>query len=276
MTANGRIKSQQRNWATRVGRKVDARGYVPKVEDNLWRPLHAETRNEFEQASGNELRGQGKRPAKLRALHSSAALACNVFDFWRDRDRSALAKALGLDGAITGLSFEMKLPTGLVGTPPNLDVFLTLQSGASVAIESKFTELYASRPSASPFKAKYFPKGRKLWVDVGLPRCQELAAAVNRGRSKFEVLAPAQLLKHALGIATQHRDSGALLYLFYDDPGPEGSRHREEVSRFTDLLAGEAGFRALSYQHLFQGIRSLNTPDGASYIQYLHDRYFPA
>jgi len=276
VTALGRIRTQQRKWATGIGLKVDARDYVPKVEDNLWRPLHAETRKEFEQASGNELRGQGKRPAKMRALHSSAALACNVFDFWRDRDKSALAKALGLDEAITRLSFEMQLPTGLVGTPPNLDLFLALDSGASVAIESKFTEFYESRPSASPFKAKYFPKGRKLWVDVGLPRCQELAAAVNRGRSKFEVLAPAQLLKHALGIATQHRDGGALLYLFYDDPGTEGSRHREEVSEFTDLLGGEVAFRAISYQHLFQGIGSLNTPDGSSYTQYLRSRYFPA
>ena len=267
MRVAARIRDQQRQWAKQAGQKPDAKGYVRKVEDNLWRPLHAETRKEFERASGNELRGFGKRPAKLRALHSSAALACNFFDFWRDRDKSALAKALGLDRAIATLSFEMKLPTGLVGTPPNLDLFLTLQSGASVAIESKFTELYASRRSASPFKPKYFPKRHNLWTEVGLPRCQALAADIHRGRTKFELLAPAQLLKHALGIATQHPNRGALLYLFYDDLGPEGSRHRDELSTFMDLLGGEVGFRALSYQQLFEGIGSLNSPDGSSYIQ---------
>ena len=106
MRVAARIRDQQRQWAKQAGHKPDAKGYVRKVEDNLWRPLHPETRKEFETGSGNELRGQGKRPAKLLALHSSAALACNVFDFWRDRDKSALAKALGLDKAIATLAFE--------------------------------------------------------------------------------------------------------------------------------------------------------------------------
>jgi hypothetical protein len=275
MNAATQIRNQQRQWAKHAGHKADLRGYVRKVDDNLWRPLHPETRREFEQASGNELRGQRTRPAKLRALHSSAALACNVFDFWRDRDKRTLARALGLDEAISSLSFEVKLSTGLVGTPPNLDVFLTLASGRSVAIESKFTELYASRSSATPFKAKYFPKSRKLWAEVGLPRCQDLAAAVDRGRTEFEILAPAQLLKHALGIATQHRDRGALLYVFYDVAGSEGAQHRKEMAVFTDLVGGELGFRGLSYQDLFQGLGSFETPEESSFIRYLRERYFP-
>lgn len=274
MGASARIREQQLQWAKQAGLKPDAKGYVPKVEDNLWRPLHPDTRNEFERASGNELRGRGKRPAKMRALHSSAVLACNVFDFWRDRDKTALGKALGLDSAVAQLSFEKQLPTGLVGTPPNLDVFLTLQSGAGVAIESKFTEVYASRSSAAPFKGKYFPKGRKLWADLGLPRCQALAAGVSRRRNRFETLAPAQLLKHALGIA-KHTDRGILLYLYYDDPGPEGAKHRDEVRVFADLLGGEVGFRAVSYQEVVRRLGSLNTPDRLSYLEYVRTRYLP-
>ena len=276
MNAAARIKDRQRQWAKQAGHKPDAKGYVRKVETNLWRPLHSETRKEFERASGNELRGQGNRPAKMRALHSSAALACNVFDFWRDRDKGALAKALVLDRAITSLSFEMQLPTGLVGTPPNLDLFLTLQSGASIAIESKFTEAYGSRRAAAPFKVKYFPKGRGLWADAGLPNAQKLAVALKRDSRMFEALDAPQLLKHALGVARQYPGGGRLLYLFYDDPGPEGARHREEVSEFTSALAGELRFRALSYQEVFEGLKSMDTPEGLSYVMYLRERYFRA
>ncbi len=156
-------------------------GYVRRIDYNLWRPLHSETHEELERGSGNELHGHGKRPAKMRAVHSSAALACNFFDFWRDRNKSVLTVALAVDSVITGLR----------GTPP------------------------------------------------------------------------------------QHR-GGALLYLFYDDAGAEGARHREEVSVFTELLGGEMGFRALSYQQVFKGLQALDSGDGLAYIEYLRSRYFPA
>jgi len=161
---------------------------VASIEANLWRPLHPQTRKEFEEGKGSELRERKNGPAKMRALHSSAALACNVFDFWRDRDNTGLGHALGLDSAVTDLRFEMHLPTGLEGNPPNLDVFLTLESGEFVAVESKFTEQYAGKSSAAPFKRKYFPAGAGLWAKAGLPQCQALAGALDAGGQTFNSL----------------------------------------------------------------------------------------
>jgi len=273
MSAATRIKAQQLQWARRAGLKPDAKGYVRRIDDNLRSPLRPETRKDFERGSGDELHDHGKRPAKMRALYSSAALACNFFDFWRDRDTGVLAQALGLDAAIAKLSFEMQLPTGLPGTPPNLDLFLTLQSGVYVAIESKFTELYATRRKAAPFKPKYFPKGCGVWAAALLPNCQQLATDLRRKRASFPHLDTAQLLKHALGLATQHPGRGTLLYLYYDDNGPEGAQHRTELSRFTESLGGELGFRGLSYQDLLARLMPLDIPDGSSYKTYLSERY---
>ena len=80
------------------------------------------------------------RPAKMKALHSSSALAVNFFDLWTGRDPDPLKKALNLDKEILDIQFERQYPTGLAGNPPNLDVALDLEGGLTLAIESKFSE----------------------------------------------------------------------------------------------------------------------------------------
>jgi hypothetical protein len=52
------------------------------VVDNLFQALNESTRKAFEQGSGSELQDTASRPAKIKALHSSSALAVNFFDRW--------------------------------------------------------------------------------------------------------------------------------------------------------------------------------------------------
>src|SRR5437899_1388570 len=104
MSVVSQIRDRQRRWAIRAGHKPNEKGYLGTIADNLWHPLSVQTRKEFERGKGSELRGDAKRPAKMRALHSSAALACNFFDFWRDRDKAVLSKALSLPETATSLS----------------------------------------------------------------------------------------------------------------------------------------------------------------------------
>lgn len=77
------------------------------------------SREEFEAADGRELRYHDGEPPKMHAVHSSSALAVNVFDYWRQiRDVSgngqalrSIASACGVPcTGIDNLHFEQKRP----------------------------------------------------------------------------------------------------------------------------------------------------------------------
>jgi hypothetical protein len=214
-------------------------------------------------------------PAKMRALHSSAALAVNVFDYWTDRPKEPLWRALSIKDA-TDFLFEEEFETGLPGTPPTLDLAVRRPDGASVGVESKFTEWLTRRPkNEEPLKQKYFDGGCRRWEDVGLPRCQELAESLHTAGTRYEYLHAAQLLKHCLGLATQQlKTRVALLYLFYDAPGKESATHHSESRAFGDAIAEDLDFSVLTYQDLFRRLCRERTCDSSEYLDYLAERYF--
>jgi len=213
----------------------------------------------------------------MQALHSSSALACNVFDYWRGRDTGPLAAALGINAPICSIRFEQKFPTGLRGRAPNLDVVAQPASGPVLAIESKFLEPYSGR-SKSGFKGKYFESKSvriHLWSAVGLRACQEHAEAIEAGTQKYLWLHAEQLLKHILGLSR----TGApwsLLYLWYDPKGAVGSQHRDEAQSFAKAVSQDGvGFNTMTYQELFAKVASGAGANHAQYVAYLRDRYFP-
>lgn len=275
MTSKREVLRQQRRWAKSRGLAPDARGYLPTVEANLFRPMSASARADFERGDGTELEETATRPAKMRALHSSAALVVNVFDHFARANPAPLLRALGISSELAApLSFEARFPTGLRGNPPNLDVALELASGKVVGIESKFTEwLTPKANSKAAFKSKYF-EGGESWRDKGLPECQALAVDLQIRRERFRFLDAPQLLKHALGLATQRTGNFTLHYLYFDVPGRSSAVHREEVRRFDEGVGREIAFEALAYQDLFRALRVREDVDG-QYIGYLRDRYFP-
>ena len=190
------IKEQQLSWAERAGIKSDEKGYCYRLDENLFHPLSSCSRLDYASGDGAELGKEGKR-GKILALHSSAALACNFFDYWRGRNLEGLAQAFGTT-ELCDIGFERKFPTGLRGNAPNLDVVLYESDGGILAIESKFME---------PFqKSKYFEKA-DTWARarVELPGCQVLADEIRQNRAQFELLDVAQLLKHMLGLASNQQ-----------------------------------------------------------------------
>jgi len=272
------VLRRQRRWAARAGLVADNRGFLEGVDANLRRPLSAVARADFASGGRSELRPRGSRPAKMQALHSSAALVANVFDHWSDRDARPLLDALGIAAGLRDerpIRFEAQFPTGLRGNSPNLDVALWLDTGRVVGIESKFTEWLTPKPAGRPaFKDKYFEDDASLWRDRGLPACQWLAVDLQCGAERFRYLDAAQLLKHGLGLATQMQQQFALGYVYYDVPGAAGSAHRAEVERFAERVGAELGFRVWSYQALYAGLAATGGVD-ASYLAYLAARYFP-
>ena len=270
MDAVQEIKHAQQDWARSKGIPFDTRGYVRDVEANLWKPLSARARVAFKEGSGSELQ------SKVRALHSSATLAANFFDYWTDRDKAPLLSALGINSAgAVSLDFEAQFPTGLQGTPPHLEVAITFSSGAVVAVEAKFTEpLQRSTAGKSEFRPSYFRCPGGHWTTQGLPACQTLAEELHEGRHRFEFLDPWQLLKHALGLATQLGGRFSLCYLYYDCPGERAEAHKREIDHFARQVRHETRFKAITYQDIYSKLRASDQAD-PEYLDYLGARYFP-
>jgi len=211
----------------------------------------------------------------MQALHSSSALACNVFDYWRGRDTLALAQALDVPAPICSLGFERKYPTGLRGKAPNLDVVLQPAAGPVLAIESKFLEPYARQSAKSGFKAKYCKSEPGLWQVLGYPACQKLARSWYEGHHPNTWLHGEQLLKHILGLSRTARE-WVLLYLWYEVAGETSAQHAEDIDRFSRCATGDGvAFKSMSYQELFRRLHRAGEQRDAEYIQYLKERYFP-
>ena len=267
-----RVRDDQRSWAQGRGLTVDSDGYTGSLDENLFRPICPETMADFDTGDGGELGAPGRR-GKMQALHSSSALACNVFDHWRGRDTSALAQAFGIDGGIASIAFERKFPTGLSGTAPNLDVVLAAPSGRLTAIECKFLEPYGGH--ASDFKASYFEAQPGLWQAAGYPSCQGLAEQLYGGEQNFRWLNAPQLLKHILGLHKTAPPDWSLVYLWYKVPGREGDAHAAEAADFAAVaLADGIDFRTLSYQCLYRRLQDSGSAEDRDYLKYLEERYF--
>jgi len=260
----------QIQWATQANVRVDRAGHTDSVDANLWRPLSPRSRIVFRQAAGAALE------ERLRSLHSSSALVANVFDYWSVQDATPLAKALGVQGVIDGIEFEAPTAAGLPSQTLNLDVCLTLTDGRSVGIESKFGEWLTPRvPGSGLMRPKTADVTARRWADGGLPRCQALAEAMHAGKRSFRYLDATQLLQHALTLAGQPGHHGfALWYLYYAWDVPQAQQHAHELDVFATEVGAELGFRALTYQSMFDALKQASGRWHADYITYLQRRYF--
>jgi len=131
-------------WSTRCHRALhqalaayrptatfDQLGYLTDVRDNFLPGIELEDiRSDFEAGAGRELKG------KMRAPHSSSALAVNTFGRWSEEPSSLCICG---QTAFESLKFEQLCSTGLGGTAPHLDV-LAVGPEAVVAVESKCLE----------------------------------------------------------------------------------------------------------------------------------------
>ena len=271
------IMSHQRRWAVQNDLElVEDRRYLPTVRENLFAPLSKATKRAFELGGGKELEDTDKRPAKMRALHSSSALVCNLFDYWITNDTNAIGRCLGLEENPQEIRFEVKLPTGLGGTPPTPDLLIIDQSDCTTIVESKFTEPFRPKryggKKRPPFAKSYFDDPEGIWRKLGLPRCQTLAKRLSHGERLFHHLDAPQLLKHAIGLKRAY-PTGALTLLWFDLVHAEGSALRREIQKFEKLVDDELGFNAIRHQTVFQMLRAEALAD-PNHLSYLESRYF--
>ena len=266
------IKRRQQAWAHRQQRTLDKDGYCGCADDNIFQGLSNAARKDLIRGGGGELSPEGER-GKFQAAHSSAALACNWFDYWRERDFTVLSTALGGESPFVTLRLEAHVPTGMRGADANLDVLLTTADGRLFAIESKFAEPYTPSPAKFTLKPQYFSNQRLRWTEVGLPGCQVVAERLRTGRHDFSVLDVAQLLKHMLALG-RTGSRWTLCCLWYEVPGSAADAHRTDLRSFAAQIGADAShFIALTYQELFSRMERLAGEEHAEYMAYRRDRY---
>ena len=287
MNAIEYIQTKQQIWAKSqginlIGSKGD-RGkkiYTTALNENLFLPMNSTVKQAFDEGDGNELNQYDGFPAKMQALHSSSALAVNVFQYWMTKNISTIASACGLckkdNTSPKSISFEKKFEINKnFKFSPNIDVVIenSINFNFKVfAIEWKFTEPYSTMGHTG-LKEKYISL-ESIWDDI--PNIYQLAQRISPNDNDFNFFHPAQLIKHILGLKRKYGKNGfRLLYLWYDTPGEECFRHKEEIEKFTKICKDDGvKFHSISYQELILRLRKDCLDEHGEYINYLSNRYF--
>lgn len=252
-------------WARSQGLELNPIGTgFARLGDALFIPMDAESRQEFADGAGRELR-------RMHSLRSSTGLAYNVFAPWKPVP-TQVATLLGGEVAYTKLGFERKYPTGVSSRHPHLDVVISddLDSESMpIAVEAKFLEIY-HEPKPADFSRRYL-ESVELWD--GLPNLRSLGERLAANPATFQRLGAAQLVKHTLGLAREYGHNGfRLVYLWYDFFGEAADTHRSEVERFVEMVATDISFTVVTYQDLYEQLTSLEEPK-PGYFRYLAGRY---
>jgi hypothetical protein len=244
---------------------VDAKGYVNNSRENLLQPEWMELIiKDYEEGGGKELK------LKFRAVHSSAALAANNFArFKQDPGQLVIIGKSGFNCVV----LEKKLPTGLQGIPPNLDVYFENRDSC-IAIESKLLEILS-------LKKPHFSTN---YCRDQLPLCEPkwLNLIESAPKASETYLDTAQLVKHYLGLIYHLKKNKIdkkhiLLYLYWKPTNAseieEYQKHDQEVKEFKDMVTGSSvEFISMSYSELWEAWSK--EPSLADHAKKLMERYF--
>ena len=231
-------RAKQALWQI-SGLPHDRHGYVTDPQTNLVAGVTTEMiKGDFDNGSGQEWL------SKIRAIHSSSALAANTFGRWKsDPARLTFAGSTGFAAP----TLEAKCPTGLPGTPPNLDILLNSED-VVIGIESKFLEPLT--PTVPQFSDSY-AKDR-------LPLCEDVwwTLLENVRRWPASHLDAAQLIKHYLGLRRtfSNRRKVVLAFLYWKplnaDSFDEYSRLADDLEKLSVAVQGAESVRFIYLDYL--------------------------
>ena len=248
-----------------VGVARDEAGYVDRIEDNLSTVINWQhVRPFFAQGAGGEIDDRDDEKAKMRAIHSSSALAVNAFGHWLGREGEL---TLCGQSGFKSLSFEAKCPTGLQGTPPHLDVLAEADEWV-VGVESKCLEPLTDHKAV--FAASYDSLRETLGDDPWFALMEQLRS----NPTSYRRLDVAQLAKHSFGLSHSYpAKRKSLLYVYWEPSNwqelAEYRTHREEIARLKAVVAGaHVRFHSKSYPELWREWES-----SIEECQWLRDRY---
>lgn len=220
---------------------VDHNGYLSDIKANLIPNVTiSDFKADLNSGSGNELKN------KFKAIHSSSALAINHFGYFK---RNIEELELLSIGEFSKICFEKKLPTGLKGTPPNLDLYIE-NSNYLIGIESKYLEYLHSKKMefSQSYQKRNLPYLNDIWFNL-----------ISKYQGQTMNLDVAQLIKHSIGLFKSSIESGlqpCLFYLFWEpenyDENPLFAMHRQELMAFSkEISQTEINFKWQSYPELW-------------------------
>ncbi len=286
MNALSYIKIKQIYWAKRHGLKLSgskgAKGlpiYTEKLEDNLFESLTKSTQTQFESGDGGEIYDSANRVAKMKALHSSSAIAVNIFQYWDKINKVyQVAHACGLcnkgNQTAEKIKFEEKFSISKsFQFCPNIDVVIENNAKGQYeifAIESKFSEAYGGYKHKG-IDQQYIEL--PIWDDI--PNIYNFAQSISPDDKDYKYLHPAQLIKHILGLKNKYgKKAFRLLYLWYDVHGNESYFHRKEIERFSEIAKKDGiKFSNISYQKLLSNLAKHYYDGNEKYFNYITNRY---
>jgi len=251
------LRKELGDAAFRSGTSHD--GHLAEWQSNLMPGIDADlVYQDLSDGSGGELKDKPDgTPAKFCAPYSSSALCVNSFGL--ARIDAALLSVAGLT-AFGSCKFEQKLPTGLDGTPPNLDLVAS-SPDLFLAVESKFLEPLGKK------KAEFAESYRCAYAECGDAVLNRAYQSVASGSEAFAYLDVAQLLKHSLGVLKHSEELPAkvLLYAYWEPTNAVELEpfvsHWAEIERFKTIMAGSnVEFRAVSYRWLWNSWRIAGQP----------------
>ncbi|ROL60440.1 hypothetical protein D9V86_09395 [Bacteroidetes/Chlorobi group bacterium ChocPot_Mid] len=220
-------------------------GYVNCWKENLLSGLDVKAvESDLKSGSGQEL------DKKFRAIYSSSALCVNNFGILKDAKLCSNFELLGQTG-FAPVVFEKKLPTGLKGTPPNLDAYFE-NDKCIICIESKYTEHFKKK------KAKFKPKyeDNKDKILSYLP--ESFWKVKERYMNYYGYLDIAQLLKHTIGLINNRNGKQPhLLYIYWQPENQDSidvcNEHQKELEEFQEQMKTltEISFHAMSYSEFW-------------------------
>ncbi|HYF66710.1 MAG TPA: hypothetical protein VD884_01180 [Ohtaekwangia sp.] len=220
---------------------VDSRGYVADIRDNLIATVSlGDFQENFLAGNGNELN------RKAKAVHSSSVLCANFFGFFKSSVNGFVV--LG-ESNFLHQQFEKKLPTGLRGSPANLDFYLENDS-CIIGIESKFLEPLA------PKIPKFSPSYEDGFLDLIHYGLSDIVRHYKQNDIKSH-LDTAQLIKHSIGLLKEKqkkKKEAKLIYLYWEPVNAsefsEYSLHKDELTGFSERIKGsvpDISFHHFSY-----------------------------
>jgi hypothetical protein len=278
------IKTKFQAWAMRRGIALQGsagergeRNYTMRVEDNIFgAQINPAIKESIGAGAGGELRG--KIP-KMSAMHSSSAMAINLFQHWTElADFATLARLLDVSTVgIESVAFEYRCPVcsepskhGLI-EPPHLDFAIEYGARGRVGVECKLFEPFG-RLQHTTLRDAYL-NVPDIWNDI--PACRELAQELTKDDAGFHRLGAAQLVKHILGLKFDRPTANVrLIYLYFDAIGPEAAEHRDEIDRFRKRVEPDPfRFAAMPVQDFIERALRFARNEHREYVDYLAERY---
>lgn len=284
MTSGQFLQRKFQAWALRKGIPLQGsagdRGepnYTWSPEENIFGgQFHPSVREAFAESAGGELLGA---IPTMSALHSSAALAVNLFQHWVAGGQSETVAALLAvpSRGIESVRFEDRFP--VCGDserrgfpkPPHLDLALRYSDGSRVGVECKLFEPYG-RLDHQPLRPAYVDLDN-AWRDI--PACRTLAVELAAGHDGYRRLGASQLVKHILGLRFGAPTGEVrLIYLYCDAIGDEAAEHRQEIRRFEAAIAGDpVRFVPMTVQAFILRAVRMVREHHSEYVDYLAERY---